>query len=97
METICKDCETTLHWDAFYDAHYCPECNVWKDKACKYSYPDCWSHCDTRPARPLNLVFEESSEPKHKSSQTTILDDSKSVPASLHKHSSDHLEKSHPD
>lgn len=62
MKTICNDCETNLHWDAFYDAVFCPNCNEWLTKTCGYSHPDCYSHCDTRPERPLNLIYEKTDE-----------------------------------
>ncbi len=55
----CEKCKGICLWDGYYDAIYCPNCNEWKNKPCGHSYPDCWSHCDTRPAHPLNLIYDK--------------------------------------
>lgn len=52
---LCSACDQCLKKPSYseeFDAHFCPECNIWLEDRCKD--PTCW-FCPQRPERPLKL------------------------------------------
>ena len=49
-EHRCNECNNPqLYYDK-YDAYFCPNCNIWKEKSC--DDPEC-EYCRDRPSKPL--------------------------------------------
>jgi hypothetical protein len=46
----CQKCNATMIYHEEFDAHFCPECNEWQERAC--SDPEC-EFCSKRPPHPL--------------------------------------------
>ncbi len=46
----CPTCNATTIYHEGADAHFCPECNEWLERAC--SDPEC-DYCSQRPLHPL--------------------------------------------
>lgn len=50
LEKNCKHCGCTVCFNEGFDAHYCPECNIWLENIC--NDPTCF-FCPQRPEKPL--------------------------------------------
>jgi len=48
--SVCQKCNATLIYQEGFDAHFCPFCNEWWERAC--SDPEC-EYCSQRPLHPL--------------------------------------------
>lgn len=55
MNFTCN-CGARFSYHELYDAYFCSECNVWKEKAC--TDPNC-SFCKNRPENPLDETLED--------------------------------------
>jgi len=48
---FCEKCNIKLLYSDRFDAHYCPNCNEWKEANC--GEPNCF-YCNKRPEKPLS-------------------------------------------
>lgn len=46
----CNECNQIQMYYDKYDAYFCPNCNLWKEKSC--NDPEC-EYCRNRPSKPL--------------------------------------------
>lgn len=45
----CEESNWPTHYNNTYDAHFCPDCDVWLEERCDDIECD---YCSTRPAKP---------------------------------------------
>lgn len=52
-DKTCKECGSRQVYYEYYDALFCPACNLWLEELC--SDVKCVHHCNERPDRPLQI------------------------------------------
>ena len=67
------ECGSPILYNEMYDSIYCPECNIWLEKAC--TDPECY-YCFNRPEKPC-VIYEKTKSCIHRDSIEINFDDTK--------------------